>query len=411
VDDDLLVELAAQGNLELARERLRELNAGPRETADLLRRLNHATSPVGTVFAPLPPAMGETGGLSCAVRVELGRGHSERLGPAARRAADDAIAEAWRIIAGPGAAPAAGVVLELCDRLGREVEGSSLFLPALLAAVRCFSHMQLHQSVMATGSFDEPLGSLPQKLGLFGDRERRLGLDSLLVASKGPVDFDGALQCPDGEDAVRRVFGFVPWHRDAEVRRVHAYCPPRKEVPWPAGSYVPVELPETLGPGNLTEAAARIRSALGDAERVELSIGGPVAFAAKVGHDLKNLRTVDIVVVHEGERWLSNKTTWAQPPQPATAPSGNVRLVLTTKGRGAEGWEMHEVSDPMRPSDLAAEIAWLLETAATVSSLDLAVDGPYPLAWAAVQALKNHKAIRFFHFEKSTGTYHLWFEG
>jgi hypothetical protein len=306
MEPDFFVALAAEGNRQLAENLLRAASLGPRVTADLKRRLPVAAAPVGSVFVPLPPVTGEAGGLTCAVRVEKGSRHSACLDEASRSAARTALKDAWGIIDGPGEAPAAGVVLALCDRLPRQVVGSSVYLPALIAAVRCFSDLSLPRSVMATGCFAEPIGSLEAKLGLFHERRERLGLDSLLVASRGPVQGDGVRPCVDRKEAVRQVFGFVPWHPKAKVQRVHVFCGDRHEAPWPDGSYVPVPLARQLVPADLREAVAKVKEAMSNSERVELSIGGPLPLAVKLGIELAN-HPSEIIFVLRRMRWLSNK--------------------------------------------------------------------------------------------------------
>jgi hypothetical protein len=84
---------------------------------------------------------------------------------------------------------------------------------------------------------------------------------------------------------------------------------------------------------------------------------------------------------------------------------------MSTKGRGVSGWELHPLPDPLRPADLAGAVSWLLGRATEVLRLDLAVDGPYPLAWAAAQALRNRVRFRFHHYDALGKTYTPWFEG
>ena len=134
----------------------------------------------------------------------------------------------------------------------------------------------------------------------------------------------------------------------------------------------------------------------------------------ELGYELKNYnnRQTDIVVVHEGKPWLSNKTTWSVPSMARPKPGSTGRVLLSTKDREVEGWELHKLPDPMTPADLAEEaISWLVGRAAELESLDLAVAGPYPLAWAAAQVLRNWKHARCFHWDTSRSSYELWFEG
>lgn len=67
----------------------------------------------------------------------------------------------------------------------------SLHLPALLGAVAALCEQAPLRNTMATGAFDEPLGSLQAKIEVFRSRRAFLGLERLLIASAPRIGQSG----------------------------------------------------------------------------------------------------------------------------------------------------------------------------------------------------------------------------
>lgn len=417
LDEALLAAVAEEGNPALASQLLRDDRRLKGTAKTACRKAIDRATPRGPGF--FVPLVHKSDGMTAEVRAVRGSaGHSAAFDASAREAADRAVGDAWAVLGGPGDAPDVGIEVPLAERLDRAIHGASVYLPALLAAVAELSGLQPLRSTMASGTFVEPLGGLDAKLALFQERRGLLRLDRLLLASKGlasgpPGERPPLLQVHDAAGAVVAAFGYLPWHPDADVLRVHAYCGPHRSDPppsWAGRDWRPVELSETLTPETVDAEVGKVLRELAGATRVELSLGGPILLAARLAQRLKNRRGCELNLVHgRGERWLSNLSVWSEAsPDVAEARQADLRLLLTTRGAMAPGWKSEPLPNPLTARDLAEIVPRVVGCAARASRVDLAFDGPYPLAWAVAQALSNRASVRYFHRLES-GEYQLWF--
>ena len=422
-DGQLLAALACQGNHRVARAIIRDSGRGPGPTVELLKLVDRHAPAAHSVLAPLPYEAGSHG-LLCAVELVAGSGHSPALeGAHEVEVVEAALTRAWELVGGVGQRPDLSLRLELPERMGLPVRGDSLQLPVLIAAVSAFSGVELHRNVVATGALDGCITMLEHKRALARNARRFLGIEEVLVATtvvQGPEGLPGVRYVLGPEEGVKEVFGYLPWHAEADVRRVHMYSARnehegKERGPWPAGTYLPVGLPFPLAPADLDAALARLWEAVGDHRRVEVSLAAPVLLSARLGWELKNRPHNRILVVFGTPPrpwWLNGRRIGTAPAGGCPVPrAGRRKILVTVHHRPVEGWEMFTVTptgnEDLRPASLPRIVSDLQREVANATALDVAIEGPYPLAWAVAQGLRHVKKTDFYHWTGST--YERWF--
>jgi hypothetical protein len=409
----LLRLLAEQGNRALAQSRFSELV--PREWAPALwQELAQHRVLSGQILAPLIDPVESGWSLACGVEVGEDCAPPPYLDEQASSVVREAIEEAWRLVGGPGPCPPATIRVPLAAAMGFRIQGRSLFLPTLLAATARFGEAVPMGNVLATGDFAVPIDFLRDKQALAAAVRDELGQERLLVASRtrAPLDPDLATACTDGVDALRQSFHLLPWHPEAEVRRVHVYCADSKRNPplrFAGKDTQPIDLPARLEPQHLDEAVARVCEALGAHPRAELSIAGPVALAARLGWELKNRPTcvVRIIDCARNEPWWHNQARAPFGPQSAASPEP--RVLVGTATSIPPGWDLFPIPQVLTARDIPPLVRRFLETYATAKDLHLAVAGPVALAWALGAALKNR--VPFTFYQREGAEYRAWFSG
>lgn len=406
--------VASEGNDELARVLLKRRNLDDAEYVQQRIAIEQAARPRSGVLVPIvfpEPLREATGvaGMLVGVRIADGEAEAPWDDDEAREAAREAVRAAWRDVGGPGEPPR--VTATLSTRGALPVTGSSAYLGVYLAAVARFGDAPLRRNVLATGAFHARLDRWKEKLALAERAAERLAVRELLYAGSGP-DVRGELltRVPDRAHARWRTFHFDPWHREAEVRRVHVHCGAKyAEPPARFGKNVrTVELPYPLGPHHLDEAKQRVREALEGAERVELSIGGPAILAAALGVDLRNgLPTARIVDAKTGKPMWDNRSQSRPQPDPPRAHEPRV-VVGPANLHVPEGWEHYVIDDQVTPDRMEPIVRDFLRKYGAVRRLHIAFATALPVAWAVAGMLKNHVSARFYHYE--SGNYVRWFD-
>jgi hypothetical protein len=322
-DAELLRLLVEEGNREAAKRHLSKikLSVPRRRKVELLRIMDQTPPRKQAIFTPL---LGEDcPDLSCRVRAERDGTPASCLGDTARAAVDRAVKDAWELAGGSGPRPKLGVQVDLAEKVEppQKINGPSLYLPALLATIAELGQVTPTRNVMATGSFEDPLKGLAEKLEIFDAARDVLGLDRLLAASSSAIshqvapDDDRVTVCETPAEAVSRAFGWVPWLPGVEDRRIHVYCgESRHEGPWPEGEYEKIRLlSDELEPAHLDGAVMQVMEVLSGAQRAEVSLAVPQPVAARLGYELKNYRPTQVVVRFDDdsgggpERWWSNR--------------------------------------------------------------------------------------------------------
>ena len=412
-DSSLVKTLVTRGNHDHADHLIKEAGLGIEETEALLETLGGAPPLGWRIFVPLPRLAPGVPGLVCDVELLPGESQNDVLGESARASMQAALADAWHLVGGSGEPPCLGLHLEPAASLGLEVDGPSLYLPVLLAAVSSFSGVPLHHSAMATGTFDEQISFVPEKSALLADVKAFLGIERLLVASSAEDTSCGpeVHWCRTPEQAVEQVFGFIPWHPDVEVRRVHLYCEDsRRKAPWQRPHITKQLCADEITPDDLDLAVAMIRELIDGHQRVEVSIGGPVILAAYLGHTFKNTPHHQILVVHGSPPrpwWHNHMQVENFVPGDRGRNSQFRRMLVCTGDFRRPGWESFSVPGRLDPVDLVREVARFAQDVRGAAGLDLAVKAHYPMAWALAQSVRNNVKTNFYHW---TGAeYQRWF--
>ena len=423
--EQLLVALVEHGNRNEAESLLhRELAAAPDERVDSLlelRRTLDLTRPPhrGSVFLPLPRTDGRQGGLL--VRVDLVEGDSTTQGlePSTLATVERALDAAWTVVRAPGARPRLGLRFPFGQLA--TVKGTSVWLPAFLAAVARWGDAVLNSNVLATGSFEDDIDLLEAKVRLLEGAASELGVSELLTAARrAPTTTPAKVRVlADKEDALGRVFSFHPWHATAEVACLHVHCGAHKSEPPARFSSCrcrTVELPQQLSPEHLLDARARVTEKLRGANAWELSVAGPVALAAWLGCVLRN-HPATVRVVHRNDVWCDNRKlrrvlSGAGPARALLVRCGGedgpVRLPIDGVEPSPE-WKVVPAQESLTPHDLPAVVeAIVREADAGGAPLFMAVAGPMPLAFAigaALQPLDDHVVF----CQLDGGRYVRWF--
>lgn len=435
-DEGRIRQLLEHGNAHLAErlvvERMRLVERDGQEVDRLLRLKDEIAAwrmePKGVVLAPLPNSDDTDPGLCVRIDLEEPGAPVECFEPSAREAVDTALKDAWAIVRGTGERPRAGIEFPFEWRV-KAVEGSSLYLPVLIAGVAHWGGERPRRNVFATGSFDHDLDLIDAKLDLFELVKQRIHVDELLAGTRrlgGNAESwraRGLRLVGNTDEAVNRVFDVRPWHASAEVSRIQVYCGHRKDPPTrSAASWTSQPLPYPLCQGDLRGARDVVLERLGACRACELSIGGPVLLAAYLGCVFRN-HPADIRLIHRDGLvyWDNRKLESALVPQGDGAPAW---VLVRSKTESPEGeprrvdgqqvpplWEVISVPFPLHPRlmrEAVAEVKHRLEAKQT--PLHVAIDGPMPLAWAVGQLLQPLAGeVVFFHKRNEDGVYERWF--
>ncbi len=408
-EDGLLVELIREGNREQAERLHRAWKDRPAGRAQLLRQ-TVAVSPA--VFAPVVCHASVEHSPVCRLTIDPQGRHSPTLTPDAVRSLEEAFDQAWNIVGGKGPRPSLGAHVSLSERLNLPIEGSSFHLAGLFAATSHFSGVPLPANVLATGHFEHDIhNTLGVKVAMSRRRFADLHHRALLVASKN-FPSDAAFAEPDvhwcraPSAAVQRVFGAVPWSRSADALRLHFHSSRGDEKARPPSrgdGWQDVPLPHPIRPDDLPNIVEEVRHRLGQASAVEISLAGSILLAFALGWELKNHRGT-IVLIHDNEVWWRSGTPVEVDPTPGGLRSP--RVLLTTRKRSSKGWGSLDViptksgAQRASPVDVPGALARLLSAVEEHRALDLACDGPWPVAWSAATALRNVRdPVRFFDWQ------------
>lgn len=418
---ELLAALVAQGNRAAARSLLHHcqstLSVAQRQALDELVERTRVAS--GQVLAPVLLADGSAlGGRGIAARVTLVADGPHSSSVRDLEGLETLLDRAWQAVSASGARPRVGVRLELLDLLGLErIEGSSLELAILLAAVAHFAGELPPSNVIATGSFVAELRDLDAKLDLLARVRAELELDRVLVASSHPLQIDPkVVHCAALSDALNRAFALPPWHATAPIDFVHVYCNEQNREPIgrARGRILhSVELPFPLRPEHQSDAESRCLEAITAAgERVELTAAVPSAFAARLGYLLRN-RPQRIKFI-DGRTQQPAWHNWAFVPRATRAPSRDERRVaLLTGGEVPAGWQRFDLGEDVAtsPQALRSVLERFLAEYGGGPRLHLAVGGPLSLAWALGSVLRNIQPFSIYQFVPKTRRYEPWFDG
>lgn len=404
LDESLLVALVRDGN----RAHAARLNrAWDGDRPGRAQRIQQTAAASPAVFAPVVVHHAPEPSFVSRLLLAPEGSHGPNLHPDSVAAIDAALDAAWTLTRHEGPRPRCGARLPLAEALGVPVAGRSFFLPALLAGVVHFSETPLTHNVLATGHpGDDIRSTLAIKLSLARSRRDELGHEALWVAashSPGALVDDGGRWCRSPEEAVDAVFGHRPWGATADIPRWHLHAgrdgakarPPTRGAGWRA-----VPLPFPITPEHLPTVLADVLRHLEGAGSGEVSIAGPLYLAAALGWELKNLPGT-LRLIHRDAPWWRRGT----PVGPDASPSPRLgpRVLITGRRRREDGWsslDLVAAQGPARdalPGDLPRLLSRLLASLPPDGPMDVACDGPMPVAWALGETLRNVRSpVRFF---------------
>jgi hypothetical protein len=409
IDD--LVSLAADGNPETAQRFIKNLPEASRTDASI--RICQAEPKSGQVRAPLVLDDGSV----IMASVEVGPGTFSRLlAKDAQEAMEEAIAEARELTGAPAAATV-GVVgrVAVADKLSMMVSGRSLYLPTLIECVRYLGDAKLAASVAATGCFDAPLDCLPEKLEASRTSDPLLKHRSLLAAGyPAPSTQKDLIVCDTPETVVHRVFGATPWHSDADVTCLHVYSKGRDACPIarPSAKIVPIEVSDPITCADLPDIEKRVRSQIAPGGRYQITVGGPIIVAAKLGTVLKNVPAeVQFVDARTKRPWWSNRALNFIKPDPGHDETATRKVLICSQGsQWTAGWESFIIPDSVTQQGVAAIVGEFLAKYACVGDLHVAFRAPLALAFAIASVLhKRGMPTRYYHRNESVQQYECWF--
>ena len=412
-EQGVLEALVLDGNRQAAQRRLahRGSQLSPEDRADLLRIVNslRCSADSSRIFAPI---IDRSRGVDvlCEVLVTEGGGIPDYLAIETRNAVERALRDSWASIGGVGDPPRLGLSLPLVEALGVGVGGSSLYLAVLLKSAAHWGEATPARLHVATGCPGEHLEFPERKSALVDGAREDLGDVRMLVTGLGRFDSLSCIRCATPDDALRNAFDIVPWHPDASVTRIHVHCgdhlakPPKRFT----GSKTKfVALSDTLRPSELPDALNRVREALGDSERAEISIGGPVTLAAWLGWSLKNHRTtVRCIHPKDGcEPWWHNQHSAFDGYGGPTRQEAKVIIGQTTSI--PEGWELFPVPR-ISAQYVRHTIEEFLSKYGNTTRLHLAFATAGALAFAFASVFKNRKRVSFWQWNNSR--FDAWFD-
>lgn len=400
---EALSSLAADGNRELAWTIYGEQGEGTFDPQTAEDALHRACPKTNGIFAPIVDVARPERSFSARIELAEGPGRSPVLGQRALDATNRAIAEAWEIAGGTGPVPDLHARVQTAERLGVEIEGSSLYLATALAALARFGEVPaIERNVLATGAPGENLRYLAAKRDVSACVRTTLRQGKLLALGQPAPDPDDEVEpVHDLRSAATRVFGYVPWAPSAPCDRVHLYChESRGGAPFEGGvlKKLPDDLaPEHLGPGS--EVDGIIGEVFQHRGRYVVSIAGPVVLAAYLGWRLNSYR--ELRVLQQGRPyWDQAQREPVRAAVPAAGSRPPMRLALVRPGSKAPppGWERHDLPVEIRPENAPFELRRLLERCNGAEELDLSIDAALAFAFAVGSVLANRVSVVYWGY-------------
>lgn len=432
---ETLRTLCEAGNREVAQTLLdRACEALDERTVDACERVIEDTlAPARAVYFPVWATDDDRRSHLC--RVEVGAPGTDDVLPEmdrdARDALEEAIRDAMHFVEPGGGTPRPSLALRATRALEYSLRGPSLYLAVFLAVLAYSSDSAPPRSVVATGHPRMHLGDLDGKRRVLArstladGTAELLAMDASRTTRQMPAteEFSALCWVSEIKDAVQQSFNIIPWASTAQVLCAHVYVGHRSEPPRrfrsraTLRSFTLHDRSSLEGREDLERLVALVFDELQRCERVELSVGGPVALAAALGWRLRNQRPdVNFIDANgAGKPWWSNKARLSL-DAPEDEPScvgddGEARIVVSRNPglRLPTGWHHLAIRATVGREDLPTLCRRVLHASQGARRLHLAFDAPLGVAWAVGGIVRNRFDVRFYQYQQ--GAYVPWFEG